>query len=59
MSRDDDIDALIEDLNGAMARARRLKAADVILLLSMAAIAMLHVPCDEPDESRSPGRNVH
>jgi hypothetical protein len=59
MSRDDDIDALIEDLNGAMERARRLKAADVILLLSMAAIAMLNVPCDEPDEPQSPSRGVH
>jgi hypothetical protein len=55
MSRDDDIDALIDNLDGAMHHARRLKAADVILLLSMAAIAILDVPCDEPDEPRSPG----
>lgn len=59
MSRDDDIDALIDSLDGAMHHARRLKAADVILLLSMAAVAVLDVPCDEPDESRSPSRDVH
>jgi hypothetical protein len=59
MSRDDDIDALIEDLNGAVEHARRLKAADVILLLTMAAIEMLKVPCDEPDEPRSQSSGVH
>jgi hypothetical protein len=55
MSRDNDIDALIDYLDGAMHHARRLKAADVILLLSMAAIAILDVPCEEPDEPRLPG----
>jgi hypothetical protein len=59
MSRDNDIDALIDNLDGAMHHARRLKAADVILLLSMAAIAVLKVPSDEPSEPRSTSGGVH
>jgi hypothetical protein len=49
MSRENDIDALIEHLNDAMACARRLKVPDIIFMLSMAAIAILDVPVDVPD----------
>jgi hypothetical protein len=58
MSRENDIDALIEHLTVAMDHARRLKAADLIFLLSMAAIATLDLPCDKPDEP-PPSRGVH
>jgi hypothetical protein len=49
MSRENDIDALIDHLNDAMVYARRLKVPDIILMLSMAAIAILDVPVDGPD----------
>jgi hypothetical protein len=59
MSRATDIDALIEHLTDAMAHARKLKAPDIIFLLSMAAIATLDIPCDKPDEPLPPSRGVH
>ena len=57
MTRETDIDALIEHLNRASDHARRLKVPELIFLLSMAAIATLNIPCDNRDEP--PSRGIH
>lgn len=60
MPRENDIDALIEHLNDAMACARRLKVPDIIFMLSMAAIAILDIPVESPDgEVSVRGRDLH
>jgi hypothetical protein len=59
MSREADLDALINHLNEAAAYARKLKVPDIIFMLSMAALATLDIPLDSPGEPTPPSSGVH
>jgi hypothetical protein len=59
MSREDDIDALIEHLTAAMNHALKLKVRDIFYLLNMAALATLDLSEGRPDGNPFPGRDLH
>jgi hypothetical protein len=60
MSRADDINGLIVHLNVAMDYARRLKVANILVMLSMVAVATMDIPVDSPDEDGPvPSRDLH
>jgi hypothetical protein len=59
MSRENDIDALIEHLTAAMKHALKLKVRDIVYMLNMATVATLEIPDERPEETPFPSRDLH
>jgi hypothetical protein len=60
MSRENDIDALIEHLTAAMNHALKLKVRDIFYLINMAALATLDISAERPDDDAPfPSRDLH